>query len=330
MDASFEAMPKKCNKEGSTLHNLKHDLAGSPLNTVNLFAELGQIKAKIKSGQSLGVYLAAHYDSSTTNTKPTVQEMASVAMWFYQNDFTPTKINLNACFSAGTPETLVDYGVKYDDNLAIDFCATLVDLLNTDTIDLICLKGCMVAGYRAQVVLFNPTHDHFKSGNPQEWTKSLKDKTVGNLTRENSSYSRLHPKNDPALNAKLQNPDFYATTNIKKISKKGDSQENYRYYPERSITVSEFDTPTDNIKTIKFSDLFKNDQKLMAYVKALLQYIMIKKVFRFDEHGNISQISIADYSENPDIKEMIIAMETFNQNALAENNAARYKFRVLL
>ncbi|CAD6560083.1 hypothetical protein LMG27952_07034 [Paraburkholderia hiiakae] len=329
MQASFEAMVEKCRRNGTRLINKIVKVADDH-SVDTIFGAIGANVDQLKRGTSVGLYLAAHFVKAKGDTAPPMASMAKIAAKYYEAGLRFQKINLNACFSAGQPGHAIEVGLKYEGNLVIDFCQNLVATLKDATffasgqaMPLTVLDGCMVAGYRSQVVLYNPAHDFFKkpaqgTSDPYEWSKKLPNR-VGNVFRESGGYYFAHPKNDKSFNEMLpvEKEKIYANTKIgnllagKKYTVRGHDAPYFSDQDYPDLTITEPRSGLPELKEVEVGDLFRN-QNLAAYFKCILHYILTKKIVRFGNAGNISQISIADYSENGDIKEMVTTVTAFN------------------
>jgi len=333
MNASYEAMATKGIKHGAKLINKKvvvqdGDDAAAIFNTASVNIPF------FNAAQSTGLYLAAHYRD--TDTFPTMKTLAQLTAKFLEAGLRFTKINLNACFSAGKIGHQIELGIKYEPNMVLVFCNDLIATLNDATffasqaaMPLANLNNCMVAGYRSQIVLYKPGHafftpspqqkDQSKWTDPQKWAKKL-DPRIGNVFRDSGGYSRTHPQNSVPLNTKLSGANIntvnafskynnlIATKNYKEVTRPTPYFE-AADYPD--ITINEAALGTAKLNEIKATSFFK-DQQLLNYFTATLQYIMKKKIVKFNNTGHITQISISEYSENPDIREMVTAVTAFN------------------
>ncbi|QRY77437.1 hypothetical protein JVX91_17695 [Pseudomonas sp. PDNC002] len=327
MNASHEAMATKGSKHGARLVNTKVVVPDNPTATT-LFQAANVNIAFFNGAQSIGLYLAAHYVASDNSTFPSMQLLAELTAKFLEAGLRFRKINLNACFSAGKIGHQIELGIKYEPNMILDFCNHLVGTLNNggffgnqQPMSLTVLNNCMVAGYRSQVVLYKPGHAFFTRRNtdPYEWSKKL-DNRIGNVFRDSGGYSRAHPQSVGAHNNRLGQFDHKTHSKYENLIKAKDYSEvdlappwfDDAEYP--AITINEAVLGTPLLKEIKAGKFFRDQQGLAVYFQAVLQYIMKKKIVRFDNAGQISQISIADYSDNPNIQEMVTAVTIFNRD----------------
>ena len=332
MNASYEAMATKGTKHGAKLINKKVIVQNGD-DAAAIFQTASVNIPSFNPALSTGLYLAAHYRD--TDTFPTMKTLAQLTAKYLEAGLRFTKINLNACFSAGKIGHQIELGIKYEPNMILVFCNDLVETLNDATffanqlaMPLANLNNCMVAGYRSQIVLYKPGHafftpqqnDQSKWTDPQKWAKKL-DARIGNVFRDSGGYSRTHPQNQGPLNTKLSGASDIDTLNSFSKYKNLIATKNYKEvtrptpyfeateYP--SITINELALGTATLNEIKATNFFK-DQQLLNYFTATLQYIMKKKIVKFNNTGHITQISISDYSDNPDIKQMVTAVTAFN------------------
>ena len=324
MEASFQAMEVKCKKSCEKLINKLVEVTPGDSADV-LLQRIDANVATLAKAKAVGLYLAAHHVGDTDDTFPPIEILAQLTAKYYEAGVQFRKINLNACFSAGKPGNAIEIGIKYEGNLVLKFCQDLVATLKSGSIfagkkpmspDI--LEGCMVAGYRSQVVLYNPKHPFFTTVDNEPYKLSRKlDERVRNVFRKDGSYFPTHPDGNKKFDAILGDSSLYDFTKIKNLNTDAKRRTTSHGAPEFTsgkypdLTINESGSSLPAAKEIKADDMLKIPEQA-AYLKSVLLYTLRKKIVRFGKGGNVSQISILDYTDNPDIRQMVVAVTKFN------------------
>jgi hypothetical protein len=288
--ASVSAMTSRYKTRKAVLLNLLHYLY--EFKDPVLFAEtlLKYDGAEQFAKQdNVGLYWEIHYNTGTGDTEPPVELLAVVTAELYRAGLRFRKISMNACFSAGMPGRGVDSGVDFKDSVVAKYCVTLAKELDKDTDALKALEGCMVAGYRAIVILYDPGDEYFQTmKNAQTRLKHLGLTPQNTFSEGNGSLYPTHPKgNGPVLQlrATMNQLDDKESKLVKQIAKFKHSKE----------------APLAKLLSQSDGEIYR----------AVQTYVLTKRVLRF-QNGQWVQGSVTEYTDSTDIKDLITEVTRFN------------------
>lgn len=236
------------------------------------------LKDVVENGGRVGLYWCVH--GNVQETKPPISDLAATTATIINQFQLPLhKINVSACFSAGTGAKKGKFPI--DDvrtSMLSEFCRQLAKACKPEAID-----GLMVAGYRALIVMYHSPDQGLDLG-ANAYFKKMKTTTV--LQGAHNTYQG----GDGALS-----PTHPYAPASHDVTAAGELAQQLR------------DAKTDKLR-VRLIEKNKNTPA-MKLLNELELYILSKLVLRFNATTRQwTFTTIAEYSENPNVKQMVTAI----------------------